>query len=78
MPTAEQHRAMHALWREAGIADRPARLALAGAVVGRPIGSSNDLTEVEAEALISYMRDLKREGTLAGKAAAFLARERAA
>ena len=73
-PTPEQHRAMHALWREANVTDRADRLALTAAVVGRTVGSSNDLTEAEAEALISYMRQLKAGGTLAAKAAGFLDR----
>jgi Protein of unknown function (DUF4031) len=73
-PTQHQHRAMHALWRQAGITDRSARLALAGAAAGRTLASSNDLSEAEADALIAYMRRLNRTGLLATTATAFLAR----
>jgi hypothetical protein len=76
-PTQAQHRAMHALWREAGVVDRAARLALTGAVVGRRLGSSTELTEAEADQLIAYMRQLKDDGVLAERAAGFLGREAA-
>jgi hypothetical protein len=72
-PTQRQHRAMHALWREAGITDRAARLALTAAAIRRHIASSAELTHAEADALLVYMRALKRAGTLADTAAAFLA-----
>jgi hypothetical protein len=75
-PTQQQHRAMHALWREAGVTDRADRLALAGASVGRPLATSNDLSEAEADELIAYMRRLNRAGLLATTASAFLARSR--
>jgi len=77
-PTARQHRAMHALWRQAGVTDRADRLALAAAAVGRPLATSNDLTTAETEALLGYMRRLHRAGRLAATVAAFLARPRPA
>jgi hypothetical protein len=73
-PTPAQHRQMHALWREAGVTDRAARLALTGAAVGRQVGSSDDLTEDEAARLIEYMRQLQRDGVLVDRTAGFLRR----
>jgi len=75
-PTQQQHRSMHALWRQAGVTDRADRLALAGAAVGRTLATSNDLSEAEADALIAYMRRLHRDGRLATTAIAFLTRPR--
>lgn len=77
-PTERQHRHMHAMWREAGVSDRDDRLALTGAIVGRPLATSNDLDTREADAVIEYMRVAADAGLLADKAAAWLAGHRTA
>lgn len=72
-PTVPQHRAMHALWRQAGVLDRADRLALTGAVVGRELASSNDLTAAEADQVIAYQWRLHDDGRLASTARTYLA-----
>lgn len=72
-PTTEQHRRMHLYWRRARVADRGDRLALTGAIVGRPLATSDELTREEATAVLRYLRRLDDTNTLAGKAAAWLA-----
>jgi hypothetical protein len=52
-----QHKKMHALWKEAGYGDdshagRAQRIEVTGRLVGRPIGSSKELTEAEGDTVI--------------------------
>ena len=77
-PTQEQHRHMHALWRLAGVTNREDRLALTGAIVGRALATSSDLTTRDADTIIEYMRVNADSGLLADKAAAWLAAHRTA
>lgn len=67
---------MHRLWRLAGVTERRDRLALTGAIVGRSLATSDELTLAEATAVLRYMRRLDRANQLAGKAAAWLANNR--
>lgn len=75
-PMPAQHRRMHVLWRLAGVTDRADRLALTAAIVGRQLVTSNDLEEWEAAGVIRYMQRMADRGELAGRAAAWLARNR--
>lgn len=75
-PTVAQHRRMHVLWRLAGVTDRAERLALTAKAVGRPLVTSSDLTEREAEVLITYMRGLDDRGALWSTARSWLAAHR--
>ncbi len=75
-PTPLQHRSMHRYWKLAGVSDRRDRLALTGAVVERPITSSAELTEAEAERVVRYQRWLVARGQLAAAAARWLAANR--
>lgn len=74
-PTRYQHRRMHALWKVAQVRDREDRLRLTSAIVGRPITSSKELTERQADQVIEYMATVDDEGpgALAVKAARWLA-----
>jgi hypothetical protein len=69
---------MHMLWRRAQVVDRADRLALTGAIVGRQLGSSNELTSIEALDVTDYLERLDRAGELADRAAAWLAAHRPA
>ncbi|HEY0640262.1 MAG TPA: hypothetical protein VGD67_21745 [Pseudonocardiaceae bacterium] len=72
-PTRQQHRAMHLLWRRAGVTSRADRLALTSAVVRRPLSSSAELTEGEAGTVLAYMEELDRKpGRLAAAVRHFL------
>ncbi|HJR04591.1 MAG TPA: hypothetical protein VKA83_23320 [Methylomirabilota bacterium] len=75
-PSQAQHRRMHALWRNAGVESRADRLALTGAIVGRQLASSNELTALEALDVVDYLTRLDRAGELAARAAAYLAEHR--
>lgn len=50
--TVEQGRKMHAVFREAGVDEREARLKWASDILGHPVTSSNDLTREEAGRVI--------------------------
>lgn len=63
-PSPSQHRRMRALLDLAGVHDRPERLALTGAIVGRAIGSLNELTAIEALDVIDYLTRLNEAGEL--------------
>jgi hypothetical protein len=55
--TDAQHRQMHALWRETGLADdRDGRIAFTAEIVGREIASSKELTSAEADAVIARLK----------------------
>jgi hypothetical protein len=75
-PTQPQHRNMHRLWRIAEVPDRSDRLALTGAIVGRQLASSNELTAIEALDVIDYLSRLAQAGQLAERARAFLEQHR--
>ena len=77
-PTPAQHRRMHVLWRLAGVTDRAERLALTARAVDRDLVTSSDLTEREAEVLITYMQGLDDRGALWGTAQGWLAQYRRA
>lgn len=77
-PTPAQHRWMHVLWRLAGVTDRAERLALTSRAVGRGLVSSRDLTEREADVLITYMQGLDDRGALWSSAQGWLAAHRGA
>ncbi|OBI53597.1 hypothetical protein [Mycobacterium sp. E787] len=53
--TPAQHRLMFALWRQAGVTDRAARMALTSAIVGRDITTSAALTKADASAVIDAL-----------------------
>lgn len=72
VPTAVQHRRMHALWRAAGVTERADRLALTSAVIGRSVTTSSELTGAEAAQIIRYMTRLDQAGWLRERAAAWL------
>jgi hypothetical protein len=77
-PSQPQHRNMHRLWRIAEVPDRADRLALTGAIVGRTLASSNELTATEALDVIDYLSRLADAGQLAERARAWLAEHRPA
>jgi hypothetical protein len=52
----DQHRHMHALWRELGIDDRAQRLMVTGQIVGREVTTSVGLTSAEADMVIESLR----------------------
>jgi hypothetical protein len=58
--TSPLARRMFAAMGEAGLADKDARLAMCSEVAGREIGSSKELTEVEAKAVIEHVRSLPK------------------
>lgn len=63
--TAVQQRAMHASFRDLDVTDRRERLTFVVKAIGRPIGSSSELTKDEASAVIDVLKaaiNLKREG----------------
>lgn len=53
--TDAQRRKLHAAFRDAGFADRDARLAFAGAITGRNLESSKELTKLEASDVIDVL-----------------------
>lgn len=57
-------RRMFALFRDAGITDRPARLAVCSFILWRPIGSSNDLTGLEVRHVVDTLAFWKQVGAL--------------
>lgn len=59
----KQHRRMHALWRDAGIADRDERLAYTAEWIGREVESSKELTAGDADRLIAKLTDWIRVNT---------------
>jgi hypothetical protein len=61
--TSPLARRMFAAMGEAGISDKDARLAMCSQVAGREIGSSKELTEVEAKAVIEHVRALTKAAT---------------
>lgn len=71
-PSRGQHRAMHRLWNIAAVPDRADRLALTGAIVGRTLASSNELTAIEALEVIDYLSRLAADGRLADRAREWL------
>lgn len=63
MVEQDQHKHMHALWRELGLdgeAHRDMRLEITSKIVGRPVDSSASLTYVEAEQVIAAQQAKKR------------------
>jgi hypothetical protein len=58
--TSPLARRMFAAMGEAGISDKDARLAMCSKVAGHEIGSSKELTEVEAKAVIEHVRSLPK------------------
>lgn len=54
--TQAQHRHMHALWHAADLTDRDDRLRVTSHLVGRPVTSSAQLTQDEAEEVIRRLR----------------------
>ncbi|MCF7550988.1 hypothetical protein [Pseudonocardia sp. WMMC193] len=77
-PTRYQHRRMHALWKVAQVQDRDDRLRLTSAIIGRPLATSNELTERDADRVIDYMAAVDDEGpgALAVKASRWLDQQR--
>lgn len=64
MVNQQQHRHMHALWREIGMAGdehRAERLRITSEVVGREITSSAQLAEFEAERVIADLKERKQK-----------------
>lgn len=64
MVAQEQHRHMHALWRELGYdgdANRDQRLTITARLVGRELASSKELTKAEADVVIEALKAKKRE-----------------
>ncbi len=62
--STEQHKHMHALWREVGYAgdeNRDNRLMVISRVVGRPFTTSKDLTSAEADQVIQALRDRREQ-----------------
>lgn len=55
----QQHRHMHALFRDLSITDRGERLRLTGEAVGREVASSKDLSGLEADRLIEELKARK-------------------
>lgn len=60
-PTRAQQAKMGALFRQVEITDRDNRLAYVGDVIGRPVGSSNELTPVEAGQVIDALEAWARQ-----------------
>jgi hypothetical protein len=56
--TLRQRSTMFALFRDAGMSDRDARMAFAATVVGRDLSSSKDLTKAEASEVIDKLKTL--------------------
>lgn len=57
--STDQHKHMHALWREVGYAgdeNRQNRLDIIGRIVGRPFDTSKDLTSAEADTVIQALK----------------------
>jgi hypothetical protein len=67
-PTENQRKKMHACFNEAGIAERADRLAYAAAIVGREIGSSNELNRTETGNVIDALERLIVETRRGGAA----------
>lgn len=61
--TDGQHKQMHALWKQAEITDRDARIAYTSEAVGREIASSADLTKAEAAAVIGKLTAFVAQST---------------
>ncbi|MEC4763816.1 hypothetical protein VT930_11945 [Mycobacterium sherrisii] len=69
MITYRQHRMLHALFHDAGVADRDERLAITSQIVGRAVNTSTELTLAEASNLIDELlqwgmpsrRDVKQQ-----------------
>jgi hypothetical protein len=62
--TSDQHKRMHALWRKLkldGEANRDQRLLRTAEIVDRPVDSSADLTEAEANRVITALEQAVRE-----------------
>ena len=60
----DQHKRMHALWREAGdFDDRDARLRFTAEIVGRQIESSSQLTVAEADKVIARLGAYVQQNT---------------
>lgn len=55
MMTEGQRAKMHALFRERGVESRESKLSYCTTVARRPIATSNELTEAEAEAVIDNL-----------------------
>lgn len=62
--TWEQSKRLHATFRDAGIEDRDARLAVVRQVLSRDVASSNELTKAEAATLIDTLAELHNDGAL--------------
>lgn len=55
--TQDQHRHMHALWREAAeFEDRSERLNFTADIIGHPIESSSELTGADADKVIAHLK----------------------
>jgi hypothetical protein len=64
MVTEQQHRHMHALWRELGYdgdTNRDKRLDIMSRMVGRELTTSKELTEAEADQVIAKQRAKKQQ-----------------
>lgn len=69
MVTKSQLGKIGALFSEAKLADRDARLRVVSSMADRPIASSTELTQDEASELIDNLRDLGPDGIAAAAGA---------
>lgn len=63
--TERQSKRIHAMLTEGGITNRDTKLALLSELCSRPVESSKDLTEIEADVVIRGLTGLAQQGPLA-------------
>lgn len=74
-PDERRVRQMFALLRHAGVADRQDRLQLMSAVLSKPVTSTNDMNEIEVQAVVDTLDYWKRSGDIVERCAGMLAGE---
>lgn len=66
---------MFALIHQAGVDNRDARLTLMSEITHRSISSTNDLTEIEVQAIVDVLDYWKRLGELRDRATKMIGRQ---